>query len=82
MKRQIEVQQVRSERNISYAEAMKVVHTETIEAPRRAGIPGQIEMQVGCDGGSRMGENTRLDMRKCVTFVTSAINCTEITIED
>ena len=48
-------------------------------APRRAGIPGQIEMQVGCDGGSRMVANTRLveDMRKVVTFVTPTINYTE-----
>jgi hypothetical protein len=75
----MEVQQVRSERSISYAEAVKVVHAETSGAPGRAGMPGQIEMQARHDGGNRMGENTRMlgDMRKVVTFVTAAINCTE-----
>ena len=70
---------MRSERNISYAEAVKVVQAETIEALMRAGMPGLIGMQVGPDVESRMGENTRMvvDMRKVVTFVTAAINCTE-----
>ena len=70
---------MRSEQNIENARAVKVVHTETIKAPRRASIPGQIGMQVEGDVGSRMGENTRmvLEMRKVVTFVTAAINCTE-----
>lgn len=60
---------------ISYAEAGKVVHAETSEEPRRAGIPGQIGMHVGGDVGSIIGENTRVDMRKIVRFITAAINC-------
>ena len=72
------MQQVRSECKIMYAEAVKVVHTETSGELKRRGIPGQVGLQVGCDVVSRMGENTRLvgDMRKVVTFVTAAINCT------
>lgn len=66
---------MRSEHKITYAEAVKVVHMDTSGAHRRVGIPGQIVIQVGCDVGSRIGENTRLvDMRKVATFITAAIN--------
>ena len=75
MKRQVESQQVRSEHTITYAEAVGVVQMDTSGAHGRVGIPGQIAMQVGCDVGRRIGENTRLvDMRKVATFITAAIN--------
>ncbi|KAK6318278.1 hypothetical protein J4Q44_G00115690 [Coregonus suidteri] len=89
MKKTVEVQQVRVERRVSYAEAVRVVQERTVsyaEAVRVVQVQGDTGSRERRVGASRLGDGAGgqvgsdmvyIEKRKLVTFIAGAINSTD-----
>ncbi|XP_061909386.1 uncharacterized protein LOC133653724 isoform X2 [Entelurus aequoreus] len=76
-KQATEVQQIRVERNITYAEAVKVRNQESAEQDRSENSSERDRSGNSSSNKKQEATNTGLSMDKLVVFLAYVINCTE-----